>query len=125
MIFAGVLTKPGIMDVGTDARLVLAARRCGSSIYQCSAVTDFQLRACCRTGVLTKLDIMDPGTDARAVLDGSAVRLKLGWTAVVNRGQQHINANMQQDVRFAASPRTACGACRKSLNQGFAKEQVV
>ncbi len=54
-------------------------------------------------GVLTKLDIMDPGTDARAVLDGQAVKLRHGWTAVVNRGPQHINADVQQDVRLQSS----------------------
>ena len=49
-------------------------------------------------GVLTKLDIMDPGTDARGVLDGQEVKLKHGWVAVVNRGQQDINANASMQV---------------------------
>lgn len=86
---------------------------------------DLRLRAYCPTGVLTKLDIMDPGTDARAVLDGSAVRLKLGWTAVVNRGQQHINANMQQDVRFAESLGQPMVHVARFPARGVAKEQVV
>jgi Dynamin central region len=50
-------------------------------------------------GVLTKLDIMDPGTDARDVLDGREVKLKHGWVAVVNRGQQDINANASMQVK--------------------------
>lgn len=49
-------------------------------------------------GVLTKLDIMDPGTDARDVLDGREVKLKHGWAAVVNRGQQDINAHASMQV---------------------------
>lgn len=42
-------------------------------------------------GVLTKIDIMDRGTDCRDVLLGRSLRLKHGWVAVVNRGQQDIN----------------------------------
>lgn len=49
-------------------------------------------------GVLTKLDIMDPGTDAREVLNGWEVKLKHGWVAVVNRGQQDIDANASMQV---------------------------
>lgn len=51
-------------------------------------------------GVLTKLDIMDPGTDARDVLDGRELKLKHGWAAVVNRGQQDINANASMQVKM-------------------------
>jgi len=50
-------------------------------------------------GVLTKLDLMDRGTDASEVLAGRAVRLKLGWCAVVNRSQFDINAHV--DMRTA------------------------
>lgn len=49
-------------------------------------------------GVLTKLDLMDRGTDARAILDGQSVRLRNGWIAVVNRGQQDINQNMSMQA---------------------------
>ena len=56
-------------------------------------------------GVLTKLDIMDPGTDARGVLDGREVKLKHGWAAVVNRGQQDINANASMQVQTSCRHR--------------------
>lgn len=44
-------------------------------------------------GVLTKLDLMDPGTDASMVLLNQIVPLKLGYVAVVNRGQRDIQEN--------------------------------
>lgn len=45
-------------------------------------------------GVLTKLDLMDEGTDCAAALCGEdprAPKLRLGYVAVVNRGQKDIN----------------------------------
>lgn len=50
-------------------------------------------------GVLTKLDLMDKGTDATDVLNGKAVRLRLGWCAVVNRSQSDIQTGV--DMRAA------------------------
>ena len=44
--------------------------------------------------VLTKLDIMDQGTDAMDVLNGKVYKLKLGYTAIVNRSQRDINNNV-------------------------------
>ena len=52
-------------------------------------------------GVLTKLDLMDRGTDASEVLAGRAVRLKLGWCAVVNRSQFDINADVDMSAARA------------------------
>ena len=51
-------------------------------------------------GVLTKLDLMDAGTDARDVLEQRALRLRLGWCAVVNRSQADIaNRVSMRDAR--------------------------
>ena len=45
-------------------------------------------------GVLTKVDIMDRGTDCRDVLLGKTLKLKNGWTAVVNRSQADLNGKV-------------------------------
>ena len=65
-------------------------------------------------GVLTKLDIMDRGTDAREVLEGRSVRLRHGWTAVVNRGQKDINDNLSMEV--GAVFRNACGGLSAAIS---------
>jgi dynamin 1-like protein len=44
---------------------------------------------------------MDKGTDATDVLQGRAVKLDLGWCAVVNRSQFDINANVDMHVARA------------------------
>ena len=44
---------------------------------------------------------MDKGTDATDVLQGRAVKLELGWCAVVNRSQYDINANVDMHVARA------------------------
>ncbi len=41
-------------------------------------------------GVLTKVDLMDKGTDVIDILAGRVIPLKLGYVAVVNRGQKDI-----------------------------------
>src|ERR1700722_19295201 len=41
-------------------------------------------------GVLTKIDLMDKGTDVVDILTGRIIPLKLGYVAVVNRGQRDI-----------------------------------
>ena len=46
-------------------------------------------------GVLTKVDLMDPGTDCLDILENRAMPLKLGYVAVVNRGQKDINENVR------------------------------
>ena len=45
--------------------------------------------------------LMDKGTDATDVLQGRAVKLELGWCAVVNRSQYDINANVDMHVARA------------------------
>ena len=45
--------------------------------------------------------LMDKGTDATDVLQGRAVKLDLGWCAVVNRSQFDINANVDMHVARA------------------------
>ena len=50
-------------------------------------------------GVLTKVDLMDRGTDCSDVLLNRVIPLKLGFVAVVNRGQQDVNDCV--DVRTA------------------------
>lgn len=42
-------------------------------------------------GVLTKVDLMDKGTDVIDILAGRVIPLKLGYVAVVNRGQKDID----------------------------------
>eukprot|EP00842_Homolaphlyctis_polyrhiza_P005172 jgi/Hompol1/5656/HPOL_004634-RA len=42
-------------------------------------------------GVLTKVDLMDPGTDVVDILAGRVINLRLGYIAVVNRGQRDID----------------------------------
>jgi dynamin 1-like protein len=42
-------------------------------------------------GVLTKIDLMDKGTDAIEILSGRVIPLKMGYVAVVNRGQRDID----------------------------------
>lgn len=44
-------------------------------------------------GVLTKVDLMDKGTDVIDILAGRIIPLKLGYVAVVNRGQKDIENN--------------------------------
>jgi replication fork clamp-binding protein CrfC len=44
-------------------------------------------------GVLTKIDLMDPGTDVMDILSGKIIPLRLGYCAVVNRGQRDIDTN--------------------------------
>ena len=39
-------------------------------------------------GVITKCDLMDDGTDCTALLANRTLPLKLGYIAVVNRGQK-------------------------------------
>jgi dynamin 1-like protein len=41
-------------------------------------------------GVLTKVDLMDKGTDVVDILAGRVIPLRLGYVAVVNRGQRDI-----------------------------------
>ena len=41
-------------------------------------------------GVLTKVDLMDQGTDVVDILAGRVIPLRLGYVAVVNRGQKDI-----------------------------------
>jgi len=41
-------------------------------------------------GVLTKVDLMDRGTDVIDILAGRVIPLKMGYVAVVNRGQRDI-----------------------------------
>lgn len=43
-------------------------------------------------GVLTKVDLMDAGTDCMDVLSGKVIPLRLGYVAVVNRGQRDIDS---------------------------------
>ncbi|GAB5036089.1 dynamin like protein [Nannochloropsis oceanica] len=45
-------------------------------------------------GVLTKMDLMDPGTDAADVLLNRVIPLRIGYVAVVNRGQRDIDNNL-------------------------------
>ena len=45
--------------------------------------------------------LMDKGTDATDVLQGRAVKLDLGWCAVVNRSQFDINADVDMHVARA------------------------
>lgn len=42
-------------------------------------------------GVLTKIDLMDKGTDVIDILSGRVIPLKMGYVAVVNRGQRDID----------------------------------
>jgi dynamin 1-like protein len=44
-------------------------------------------------GVLTKTDLMDPGTDCAAVLRNEVFPLRLGYVAVVCRGQRDLDEN--------------------------------
>lgn len=53
-------------------------------------------------GVLTKLDLMDAGTNAVDILTGRVYPLKLGFTGVVLRSQQDINANKPLDEAIDA-----------------------
>ena len=52
-------------------------------------------------GVLTKVDLMDRGTDCVDVLLNQVIPLKLGFVAVVNRGQQDVKDKV--DVSTALS----------------------
>ena len=42
-------------------------------------------------GVISKVDLMDDGTDCSALLSNSVLPLRLGYVAVVNRGQRATN----------------------------------
>ncbi|KAF8520174.1 Dynamin central region-domain-containing protein [Hysterangium stoloniferum] len=46
-------------------------------------------------GVLTKVDLMDQGTDVVDILAGRVIPLRLGYVAVVNRGQRDIEQGKQ------------------------------
>jgi len=65
-------------------------------------------------GVLTKVDLMDPGTDAGAMLRNQLVPLRLGYVAVVNRGQKAIaegtslNRSMEAEAEFFRSHPVYC-----------------
>ncbi|PVV02492.1 hypothetical protein BB560_003054 [Smittium megazygosporum] len=48
-------------------------------------------------GVLTKVDLMDKGTDVIDILAGRIIPLRLGYVAVVNRGQRDIENNKSID----------------------------
>lgn len=50
-------------------------------------------------GVLTKIDLMDKGTDAIEILSGRVIHLKMGYVAVVNRGQRDIDG--KKSIRAA------------------------
>lgn len=57
-------------------------------------------------GVLTKVDLMDEGTDVVEILTGRVIKLKLGYVAVINRGQKDIEnrklirAALEDEERF-------------------------
>ena len=78
---ADVLTKPDIMDTGTNM-LQIYALLWTSSGWSCnnflSSNTEF-VCLCCNEGVLTKLDIMDRGTNALRLLKNEVVPLRLGY----------------------------------------------
>lgn len=81
-------------------------------------------------GVLTKLDLMDKGTDCANVLRNELVPLKMGYVAMVNRGQMDVDNStpLAQGLRkesefFALHPsyknlRNRCGTNQlsKTLN---------
>ncbi|KAJ3117842.1 vacuolar protein sorting-associated protein 1 [Physocladia obscura] len=53
-------------------------------------------------GVLTKIDLMDPGTDVVDILAGRVIHLRLGYVAVVNRGQRDIDNKKKISVALEA-----------------------
>ena len=53
-------------------------------------------------GVLTKVDLMDGGTDCAALLGNTVLPLRLGYVAVVNRGQRASEQGVDVEAGAAA-----------------------